>query len=200
STTLKGRLKELDAKEERLVDLAADDELPQDKIKARLRTIRAERANVEESLAAVGSELTVGVEVLSQALDLLSDPHRLYEEGTDAIRRHLNQAFYERFYLDIQGVGDDQLKEPFADLHHAAGTRQVCHHSPAAAIRPRRDRRNEKGGPTVPEVLSDPGSSKTALVELPGIEPGSSAASSGLLRVQFAMPLLGSLGHANKPR
>ncbi|WP_143161522.1 integrase core domain-containing protein [Nocardia seriolae] len=33
--------------EERLVDLAADDELPQDKIKARLRTIRAERANVE---------------------------------------------------------------------------------------------------------------------------------------------------------
>ncbi len=39
-----------------------------------------------------------------------------------------------------------------------------------------------------------------AFVELPGIEPGSSAASSGLLRVQFAMSLLGSLGHANKPR
>ncbi len=39
-----------------------------------------------------------------------------------------------------------------------------------------------------------------ALVELPGIEPGSSAVSSGLLRVQFAVSLLGSLGHANKPR
>ncbi len=37
-------------------------------------------------------------------------------------------------------------------------------------------------------------------VELPGIEPGSSVASSGLLRVQFAVSLLGSLGHANKPR
>ncbi len=35
-------------------------------------------------------------------------------------------------------------------------------------------------------------------VELPGIEPGSSAVSSGLLRVQFARSLLGSPGLANK--
>lgn len=39
-----------------------------------------------------------------------------------------------------------------------------------------------------------------AAVELPGIEPGSSVESAGLLRVQFAMSLLGSLSHANKPR
>lgn len=36
-------------------------------------------------------------------------------------------------------------------------------------------------------------------VEVPGIEPGSSVASPGLLRAQFAMPLLGPTGHANKP-
>ena len=35
-------------------------------------------------------------------------------------------------------------------------------------------------------------------VELPGIEPGSSAALPGLLRVQSAMPLLGSPDLANK--
>jgi hypothetical protein len=34
-------------------------------------------------------------------------------------------------------------------------------------------------------------------VELPGIEPGSYGIPSRLLRAQFAMPLLGSLGHAN---
>ncbi len=39
----------------------------------------------------------------------------------------------------------------------------------------------------------------TNLVELPGIEPGSSAVSPRLLRVQFAVPLLGSPGLANKP-
>jgi hypothetical protein len=37
-------------------------------------------------------------------------------------------------------------------------------------------------------------------VELPGIEPGSYGIPSRLLRAQFAMPLLGSLSHANKPR
>jgi hypothetical protein len=34
-------------------------------------------------------------------------------------------------------------------------------------------------------------------VELPGIEPGSYGIPSRLLRAQFAMPLLGSPGHAN---
>ncbi len=38
------------------------------------------------------------------------------------------------------------------------------------------------------------------LVELPGIEPGSYGMPSRLLRAQFAMPLLGSPGHANEPR
>ncbi len=36
-------------------------------------------------------------------------------------------------------------------------------------------------------------------VEVPGIEPGSSVASSGLLRAQSATPLLGSTGHADQP-
>jgi hypothetical protein len=35
-------------------------------------------------------------------------------------------------------------------------------------------------------------------VELPGIEPGSYGIPSRLLRAQFAVPLLGSLDHANK--
>lgn len=38
------------------------------------------------------------------------------------------------------------------------------------------------------------------VVELPGIEPGSYGTSSRLLRAQFAMPLLGSPGLANKPK
>src|SRR5271156_2331241 len=39
--------------------------------------------------------------------------------------------------------------------------------------------------------------SGVAQVELPGIEPGSYGIPSRLLRAQFAMPLLGSPGHAN---
>ncbi|OLM12521.1 hypothetical protein Ae505Ps2_2649c [Pseudonocardia sp. Ae505_Ps2] len=36
-------------------------------------------------------------------------------------------------------------------------------------------------------------------MEVPGIEPGSSVGSRGLLRAQSAVSLLGSTGHANKP-
>jgi len=37
------------------------------------------------------------------------------------------------------------------------------------------------------------------VVEVPGIEPGSSAALPGLLRAQFTLPLLGPTGLVNKP-
>ncbi len=195
--SMERRLKELDAKEERLLDIAVEGELPQDKIKARLRHIRNDRATVEANLAATGAELAVGVEVLMSALDLTADPQRLYEQGSDAIRRLLNQTFYERFYLDVEGIRSDQLNQPFADLHDAAGSRRF-HKATQRPTRPGGGARNEESGLTLPEV-KDPGSSKTTLVELPGIEPGSSAASPGLLRVQFAGPLLGSPGLANKP-
>src|SRR6185312_6238101 len=36
-------------------------------------------------------------------------------------------------------------------------------------------------------------------VEVPGIEPGSSVGSRGLLRAQSALPLLGPTGHADEP-
>jgi len=39
----------------------------------------------------------------------------------------------------------------------------------------------------------------TQVVEVPGIEPGSSVASTGLLRAQFTLSLLGPAGHVNKP-
>lgn len=198
--TLRKQLKELDGQEERLLDLAMDKALPQPKIKARLRRIQNDRASIEARLNATTAELTVGVEVLTSALDLLRDPQQMYEDGSDAVRRHLNQTFFECFYVDIEGVLTDQLKEPFGDLHEVVGVDRTFHRAITGHVSPGRRSRNEESGPTLPLVPKDPGSSRTTLVELPGIEPGSSAASSGLLRVQFAEPLLGSLGHANKPR
>ncbi len=41
------RIKDLDQKEERLIDLAADDSLPQDKIRIRLRRIQSDRASAQ---------------------------------------------------------------------------------------------------------------------------------------------------------
>ncbi len=169
-TALKKRLKELEAQEERLVDLAADDAMPKEKIRTRLRKIRIARASVEEQLAATTAELTVGVEVLKQALELITNPKQLYETSTDDVRRHLNQAFYERMYLDVDGVRADALQQPFADLHAVATAKEPSQPG-GNPIRDRQRIRTNKNGPTLPSSLKVTGSSKTALVELRGIEP-----------------------------
>ncbi|WP_280248784.1 hypothetical protein [Nocardia abscessus] len=62
---------------------------------------------VQASLTATSAELAVGVDVLKHGLDLLTDPTRLYRTRTDTVCRHLNQAFFQRFYLDVGGVTSD---------------------------------------------------------------------------------------------
>lgn len=209
------KLRDLDLKEERLLDLAADGNLPQIKIKSRLRAIQGERSSAEAGLSRTGAEMAVGVAVLTSAIDLVADPRSLYIGGSDEIRRNLNQTFFHCLYLDEEGVKGDVLKTPFDDLHsainHASQSNVAELTTPAtkrgsrsagASHRTRNSRSSSQSSPsglTFAEILSDPGSSKASLVELPGIEPGSSAAFPGLLRVQSARSLLGSPGLANKP-
>ncbi len=65
--------------------------------------------------------------------------------------------------------------------------------------RPPPTREHDAGAGTGSPVPTPAVRALTHLVEVPGIEPGSSVASSGLLRAQFAVSLLGPPGHANKP-
>ena len=106
---LSRKLKELEAKEDKLLDLLADDALPKTKVKTKLRKIQVERNAAQASLANTGAELAIGAEVLLDALDLMSDPETSYADGSDAIRRNINETFYQRFYLDEQGVQASEL-------------------------------------------------------------------------------------------
>ncbi len=119
STSLKRRLKQMEEQEDNLIDLAADGSLPQAKIRARLHAIQAERARIEAKLTNTSEQLTVGAAILSDALELAEDPHGLYRDALPNIRRHLNQTFYERFYIDQIEVVDDQKAPLFAELHEA---------------------------------------------------------------------------------
>jgi site-specific DNA recombinase len=181
------RLKDLDAKESRLLDLAADGTLPQAKIKAKLRQLQADRQEIEAGLSSTSAELAVGVDVLLSALDLVADPSKLYGEGNDTVRRNLNQTFFNRFYLDEQGVREDSLKPPFDDFRRAmrlrsgridafqptaATTKQGSRNAEASnRVQATNDRFYSGVAPTLAGVLSDPGSSKATLVERAGLEP-----------------------------
>jgi len=175
------KLKELEAKEDRFLDLLADDQLPQVKVREKLRRIQSERAATEARLANTGAILEVGTRVLLGALDLMSDPEASYTNGTDSIRRNLNETFYQRIYLDEQGVQASDLNPPFDEFHAAismtknasANIAATSKRDPLAGASHRATDRYSSSGLALAltDILSGAGSSKTSLVELRGFEP-----------------------------
>jgi hypothetical protein len=178
------KLRELEAKKDRLLDLLADDRLPQAKVREKLRKIQTERNVTEARLANTGEVLAVGAEVLFGALDLMSDPAVTYARGTDSIRRNLNETYYQRIFLDDQGVQTSELKAPFDELHAAVklttaartgttASTTTTKRGPLAGASDRAadDRYSSGLAPTLADILSGAGSTKTSLVELRGFEP-----------------------------
>ncbi|MFF0527793.1 recombinase family protein [Nocardia amikacinitolerans] len=116
---LQRQLKKLDQQEDRLVMALADDTMPTGKIKAKLQEITIQRARIEAGLTNTSAELSLGVEMLRDALRLVANPRQLYHDGTDSIRRLLNETFFERFYLDDPDVATDEKTPLFSELHDA---------------------------------------------------------------------------------
>jgi hypothetical protein len=65
------QLKELDTKEENLIDLAADSTLPRTKVKEKLRDIGRERRRLEERLDTANADLTDSAQLVNAGLALL---------------------------------------------------------------------------------------------------------------------------------
>jgi site-specific DNA recombinase len=110
---LAGRLAALDTKEDNLLDLAADAELPKDKIKEKLISIRDERERVRREVKRLDAELAVGRQVFTLALDLLDRPEELYREAGPSLRKLIVQTIFTKLKLDGKVVTGDELAEPF---------------------------------------------------------------------------------------
>jgi hypothetical protein len=70
-------------------------------------------------LAEIGSKLELGGALLEAALALLDDPHALYRQAGENQRRLLNQAFFEKLYIEDGEVVAEVFAEPFNELAHA---------------------------------------------------------------------------------
>ena len=205
-TQLTKHLKELDTQEDRYLDLIGDPDWPQDKIKARIRKTREEKTRIQRQLDETTNELDTGRQLLLIGLDLLDQPQQLYRLATDRTRKVLNQALFRRLYLNCDDNGpyaaDNDLTEPFTTILHARHTPHAPHtrlQRRNGALPDREDAADNNLATLLHTALEGQSASKAAMVEVPGIEPGSSVASSGLLRAQSATSLLGSTGHADQP-
>lgn len=211
---LDSQLAALDVQEENLLDLAADGTVASAKIKARLRKIGQERERLVTQRDAVTVDLTAGARFLDAQLSLLENPHELYKDTTDEVRRRLNQAVFGAIYITDEDVIGSRLTAPHGELFAAEAAYQAAtlgldqdairrHFAAAFALGqgtiPTKDKETApKGGlfadySTVATTAwsslftgSAAGavSSKPPMVELGGIEPPSNAEILRLLRAQ----------------
>ena len=100
--SLQLQLKQLEGKEDRLIALVEDGDLPVGKLKARLQAVTLQREHLRERLHHVDLELGHALETIEVYLDLLSQPGRLYERAEDLVRRQLLEAFYPPLHVDVE--------------------------------------------------------------------------------------------------
>ena len=118
-------LRGLDAKEENLIDLAADSTLPQAKIKQKLRDIERQRRHLTERLTSTNDNLSDSARLIKLCLTLLENPQELYRRCDDDQRRLLNQAIFHGLYVEDDQITGHDLKEPFAQLHAVQTSRRL---------------------------------------------------------------------------
>jgi site-specific DNA recombinase len=164
---LSNEILRLDRQEENLLDLAADASLPRDKLRLRLGSIQTKRDALAKELEQVDVGLAAGGALIEATIDLLDDPEELYRQAGPDQRQFLNQAFFEKLYIDRGAVTDAALAEPFGELVEAQ-----------KAVRGLK-RRAQKVGQASPvsdanpflEIFQARGSSKNVMVGAEGLEP-----------------------------
>jgi site-specific DNA recombinase len=97
---LRRRITDLDAQENRLLDLLGDPDWPQNKLTLRMRHIRDAKQRIERELENSYDNLDAVRGTLVAALELLGNLGDLYAAATDDCRKILNQAMITRLYLD----------------------------------------------------------------------------------------------------
>jgi hypothetical protein len=173
-------LARLDTQEENLLDLAADGSLAAEKIKARLKAIKAQRERLQNEACEISERLAAGGAFIEAALSLLDDPQELYRQMGPEQRRLLNQAVFDKIYVIDENVTEATFNPPFDELMLA---RQAAHESGRKGLF-LTSRPEPEGGTAglLAAALFGRGSSKGLLVEVSGLEPPTSTLRTCLLR------------------
>ncbi len=186
------QLDKLDTKENYFLDLASEEEWPKDKLRDKIAAIRTERRSITRSLDQAESQLDGGVQTLTLALNLLEDPQRMYRTGSEAVRTIMNRTIFHKLFVDGDTIVGHELNEPFnllaeaysvwqgypTDTDTAPGPRRATGPRTALHTPQRSSAAPETGHGTTNDHTDSPalalagqGSSKTAMVELTGLEP-----------------------------
>ena len=141
---------------------------------------------------------------------------RPLRRGGASVKHALTEVIFSKLYLDMRDMAGSATMTSHGPGRpprgNAAGPTLGAAAPGKAAPGTSEDHNDSRPSPEEGPALSDltgatllgrtlmgQGPSRAAAVEVPGIEPGSFVASSGLLRAQSATPLLGSTGLTDQP-
>ena len=114
------KLKDITAKEDRLIDLVADGSLDTTAARRHLTDLTQQRHHLEQTKQTLDQRLAIGRDVLTTSLHLLQDIGTLYHQSPNPVRGMLCQALFHTIYLDDTTVTTSTLKEPYSSLQAAA--------------------------------------------------------------------------------
>lgn len=113
----KRRLQSAKDKRQKLLDAHYNGAVPHDMLKTEMRRLTAEIGNAEGELKQAQASLADLKGQLGRALTIVSRCAEHYEQAKPAIRRQINQGFFEKLYIDEDGsVVNVDLTEPFGTL------------------------------------------------------------------------------------
>ena len=156
---LTAQLARLDTQEENLLDLVADGEESSVKVKERLGVIKRRRSALTAQLDETGERLAFGAQLLEDALALLEDAQGMYERMGPEQRRLMNQALFEKLYID-ESVADALFNPPFDELLEVRDA-MVAVPTPATVHR----------SGSLADIVLGQGSNKGVMVGAEGLEP-----------------------------
>jgi site-specific DNA recombinase len=113
---IKAELRRLDALEDQLIELLTDRDWPVEKLTAKQRTIRGERAALKNRLAQAGTaELDAARDRIERLAELLIRPRAIYRSAPDDLRKTMNFVCFEKLYIDVEEGEPAVTGEDLAD-------------------------------------------------------------------------------------
>ncbi len=110
------RIEQLNAERLKLLQAHYADAIPLDLLRTEQERISREMTNAQQRLDATSLTFAMVQANLQAVIALAQNCHTAYQVAGPRDRRTLNQAFFEKIYLDDQGIVTSDLAQPFAAL------------------------------------------------------------------------------------
>ena len=119
-TNLVKRKEEIERRQKKLLEAHYNDAIP-------LNLLRQEQSALEKELNVIKNEIEQFkytfddvMKQLNYAFDIMENCGKVYRNAPDGIKKMMNKALFEKFYVSDSGLITEEPKEPYKTIHYGA--------------------------------------------------------------------------------